>query len=60
MDKFIRTTDGDMADKLRRLGFQEIKETGTTGYLFLNNVNNYSEDSSDGMSKLSFSNMLNL
>ena len=33
---FIRTSDEDTAEKLRKAGFTELKESSTSSYCFLN------------------------
>ena len=42
---FIRTSDGDTAEKLRKAGFTEINESSTNSYCFLNDGKlNFSSD----------------
>ena len=55
-NKFIKTLDNTTADKLSKLGFQKVSDSGGT-YLFINNNTLKFSDEID-VSKITYTNIL--
>ena len=54
--QFVRTTDPDMAAKLRSLGYTELTESSSTSYCFINDGKMVFEEGEN--SKIVYSNVL--